>query len=270
MHADEVTKLCAELSLKEEEGPLMSLNTDLKDDGEKILAFRLVGEVLSNKLVNREVFISTILRIWRLVERADIEVIDGNVFFFTFKNVDDRHRVFYGGPWSFDNALLVLEYPTGKGDIKDMKFNKAAFWPWLRATSPDRSGQFRQKKEAAKDGIASPAYDVPGNQTNCGTMVRQLRAGEGEREMVLATNSERSEEVGAEQENINEAHDLGGGGGGGGGGGALTHGKIGIQLAKNLESENPDQNIKVRNSGKCEVNPTSNSTGPGQPDCPLP
>ncbi|KAK2634868.1 hypothetical protein Ddye_029660 [Dipteronia dyeriana] len=98
MNADQVTKLCSTLSLKGRKGPLMSFDRDLKEDGEKQLAFRLVGKALSNNLVNRESFISTVLKIWRLVERVDIEAVDGNIFSFTFKNVEDRRRVFLGGP----------------------------------------------------------------------------------------------------------------------------------------------------------------------------
>ncbi|KAK2640714.1 hypothetical protein Ddye_022477 [Dipteronia dyeriana] len=58
------------------------------------MGFRLAGKLLTNKTVNREAFIS----------------------------------LFPRGPWSFDRALLVLEEPTGKGDIHGMKFNKVAFW----------------------------------------------------------------------------------------------------------------------------------------------
>ncbi|TXG55227.1 hypothetical protein EZV62_020483 [Acer yangbiense] len=54
MDADEVASLCAALSLKEKYGPLMPLQVDLKNKGEKLLALRLVGKILSNKLVNRE------------------------------------------------------------------------------------------------------------------------------------------------------------------------------------------------------------------------
>jgi hypothetical protein len=59
---------------------------------------------------------------------VETEVIAGNIFSFTFNNDNDRRQVIQGGPWSFDKALLVLEEPTGKGDIQQMNFNKATFW----------------------------------------------------------------------------------------------------------------------------------------------
>ncbi|TXG73941.1 hypothetical protein EZV62_002520 [Acer yangbiense] len=110
------------------------MNTDeiaklfLKDDGRKRLAFRLVGKILSNKLVNREAFTTLIPEIWKIKQGVEIEVVDGNVFSFTFKCAEDRRMVLQGGPWRFDKALLVLVEPTERGAIQEISFNKAAFW----------------------------------------------------------------------------------------------------------------------------------------------
>ncbi|TXG70544.1 hypothetical protein EZV62_005479 [Acer yangbiense] len=128
MDAQEIAKLCENLSLKDKVGPLMPLQTGLKDDGEKRLALLLASRIKSNKLVNREAFINLIPRIWRLRYGVDIEVIEGNTFSFTFKDETNRYQVLQGGPWSFDKALPVLEEPTGKGDIREMRFNQVAFW----------------------------------------------------------------------------------------------------------------------------------------------
>ncbi|KAH7566568.1 hypothetical protein JRO89_XS08G0190500 [Xanthoceras sorbifolium] len=40
----------------------------------------------------------------------------------------DRKPVLMGGPWSFDNALRVLEIPTGFGDFAKMQFQWMKFW----------------------------------------------------------------------------------------------------------------------------------------------
>ncbi|KAL5757093.1 hypothetical protein ACOSQ2_021839 [Xanthoceras sorbifolium] len=49
-------------------------------------------------------------------------------FVFYFTNAMDRKRVLEGGPWNFDNALLVLEIPTGFGDLTDMEFRWTPIW----------------------------------------------------------------------------------------------------------------------------------------------
>ena len=33
-----------------------------------------------------------------------------------------------GGPWNFNNDLLVLEEPKGLGDFSKLKFNRVSFW----------------------------------------------------------------------------------------------------------------------------------------------
>ncbi|KAK3224556.1 hypothetical protein Dsin_011581 [Dipteronia sinensis] len=57
----------------------MPLQLGLKDDGEKRLALRLVGKILSNTLVNRDTFIGVIPKIGCTLEEFEIEFIDGNI-----------------------------------------------------------------------------------------------------------------------------------------------------------------------------------------------
>ncbi|KAK2652483.1 hypothetical protein Ddye_012358 [Dipteronia dyeriana] len=128
MSADEVARLCQALYLKDRERPLVPLQMNLRDEGEKKMGFRLLGKLLSNRLTNRDVFINLFPRLWRTVEGFDIEVISGNTFSFTVKNASDRWRVLQGGLWNFNKSLLVLEEPVGKGEIKGMSFSKVAFW----------------------------------------------------------------------------------------------------------------------------------------------
>ncbi|KAK4838037.1 hypothetical protein QYF36_010487 [Acer negundo] len=52
----------------------------------------------------------------------------GNMFTFHFQNEEDCQRVILGGPWNFDDALLVLEKPVWKGLIESLRFNRAEFW----------------------------------------------------------------------------------------------------------------------------------------------
>ena len=63
MDAQEIAKLCENLSLKDKEGLLMPLQEGLRDDGGKRLALRLAGRIKSNKLVNRDALINLIPKI---------------------------------------------------------------------------------------------------------------------------------------------------------------------------------------------------------------
>ncbi|TXG50932.1 hypothetical protein EZV62_023456 [Acer yangbiense] len=40
----------------------------------------------------------------------------------------DRFQVLSGGPWVFDNSLLVLEKSSGLGNVASLAFNRVAFW----------------------------------------------------------------------------------------------------------------------------------------------
>ena len=56
-------KLCANMTLLENKGPMHLLQTDLKKAGFRRLALSLVGKVLTNKMVNRDGFIRLISEI---------------------------------------------------------------------------------------------------------------------------------------------------------------------------------------------------------------
>ncbi|KAK1551390.1 hypothetical protein Q3G72_034768 [Acer saccharum] len=128
MNADEVARLCASMSLKDREGPVRSLQTGLKDAGLKRLANSLVGKVLTTKTVHRDGFRVVLRKIWQTREGVEIEPIIGNIFAFHFNNLDDKRRIMARGPWSFNDALIVMVEPEGKGDVQHMNFNKTEFW----------------------------------------------------------------------------------------------------------------------------------------------
>ncbi|KAK0579501.1 hypothetical protein LWI29_027210 [Acer saccharum] len=67
-------------------------------------------------------------KIWQVRKGMDIESITGNTFTFHFRDAYDLERVFSGGPWNFNNALLAMERPIGKGTIESLKFSQADFW----------------------------------------------------------------------------------------------------------------------------------------------
>ncbi|TXG48431.1 hypothetical protein EZV62_027725 [Acer yangbiense] len=116
------------MSLTKREGPVRRLQGVLKEAGAKKLALCLAGKILSRESINREAFRSLIARIWKVQGGVEIEVISTNIYAFPFQSFDDRKRVFMGGPWSFDGALIVLEEPEGKGAINSLLFNSVDFW----------------------------------------------------------------------------------------------------------------------------------------------
>ncbi|XP_050229355.1 uncharacterized protein LOC126678502 [Mercurialis annua] len=121
--------LCQSLSLSDEEDVVVcDLGAAAREVGEKKIATSLFGKVLSTKRVSRDGFISTIKYVWKTKDPLVIETVGSNLFIFHFGSEADRRRVLMGGPWNYQEYLLVLEAPTGIGDITEAKFNLVPFW----------------------------------------------------------------------------------------------------------------------------------------------
>ncbi|TXG53199.1 hypothetical protein EZV62_022368 [Acer yangbiense] len=117
MSANEIASLCENLSIKDEDGAIHQISEEMGIVGVEDVDHCLVGKVLSGKKVNREAFKSVIEHLWSPFGNVEIEVVGENVFMFFFNNSEDRNRVWGRGPWHFDKCLLVLEKPTGTGEI---------------------------------------------------------------------------------------------------------------------------------------------------------
>ncbi|KAK2662525.1 hypothetical protein Ddye_001099 [Dipteronia dyeriana] len=128
MDTVDISLLCTSLSIHNRDGPVQLLDGNLMNDAKKRLSLKLVGKILSNKMVNRNAFMRVIGKIWQVRHGVDIESIAGNMFSFQFRDEYDLDKVIYGGPWSFDNALIAMEKLKGKGSIDSLNFNWADFW----------------------------------------------------------------------------------------------------------------------------------------------
>ncbi|KAK2639029.1 hypothetical protein Ddye_026824 [Dipteronia dyeriana] len=128
MDTVDISLLCASLSIHNRDGPIQLLDGILMNDAKKRLSLNLVGKILSNKMVNRDAFMRVVGKIWQVRHDVDIESIDGNMFSLQFIDEYDLERVIYGGPWSFDKVLIVMEKPEGKGSIDSLRLNWADFW----------------------------------------------------------------------------------------------------------------------------------------------
>ncbi|TXG69026.1 hypothetical protein EZV62_003961 [Acer yangbiense] len=126
MDQEEISRLCASLFIHSKEEKLWSVRDSLKESAGKKLDLCLVGKVLSTKHVNREAFRAVIPKIWQM--KLEIEVVQDNIFLFYFRNQGDRFRVLAGGPWCFDNGILVLEKLSGTGDIAKVGLTRVVFW----------------------------------------------------------------------------------------------------------------------------------------------
>lgn len=88
----------------------------------------VVGKVLTTKPVNRDGFRRNMKNIWVTSGGMSIESLGTNQFIFHFVHEEDKRRILTGGPWHYDNALILTVEPKGVGEISKIEFRKATFW----------------------------------------------------------------------------------------------------------------------------------------------
>ena len=84
MDLNDISSLCASLSINRHDVPIQLLNENLRIEAKNRLSLCVVGKILSSKRVNREAFMRVIGRIWQVRKGMDIESVTGNIFSLNF------------------------------------------------------------------------------------------------------------------------------------------------------------------------------------------
>ncbi|KAL6176903.1 hypothetical protein ACLB2K_053535 [Fragaria x ananassa] len=70
--------------------------------------YYLCGRILSKKLVVLPSFSATVSNIWGLKENVMFQQEEGEFFLFQLKDIKVKDPVLSGGPWFFNNSMIVL------------------------------------------------------------------------------------------------------------------------------------------------------------------
>ena len=68
----------------------------------------LLGKFLTCRSFNKRAAQGTIKRAWGLENRVQVVEVGANLFQFKFNSELDMNRILKGGPWTFDNQVLLL------------------------------------------------------------------------------------------------------------------------------------------------------------------
>lgn len=99
--------------------------------------FWLVGKLLTSKPYCALSLINKMKNIWKISGEVSISEWKGSDrLLFCFRNEIDRTRVMRGGPWKFDNAMLVLSCTDGGADPCSVQLNTQNFWIRIRGFPP--------------------------------------------------------------------------------------------------------------------------------------
>jgi hypothetical protein len=95
---------------------------------DELLALCLVGSLLSDKPVKFHVMKERLATIWRPGQGVSISAMEENKFLFQFYHLWDMERVFQGGPWLFDNHMLVLKKLSVGDDPLAINLDVVEMW----------------------------------------------------------------------------------------------------------------------------------------------
>lgn len=115
------------LSLVEEEDGGFCIDVEKDDTQSFDLALCLVGRFLTDRPI-RHVMKERMAGVWRPGRKVLVKEIDTGIFVFQFFHKLDIQRIFNGGPWYFDNHILLMER-IQPGDIPNqIPLFHATFW----------------------------------------------------------------------------------------------------------------------------------------------
>lgn len=96
------------LKLTSEEEEEIQVSDEDKTEEIDSYALSLIGRFLTCKPYNRTTAKNMLRRAWGLDKELQISEVGSNLFQFKFQSEYELNRVLWGGPWSFDNQLLML------------------------------------------------------------------------------------------------------------------------------------------------------------------
>lgn len=106
--AEDVIESMVTLKLTSEEEEEIQVSDEDKTEEIDSCALSLIGRFLTCKPYNRTAAKNMLRRAWGLDKELQISEVGSNLFQFKFQSEYELDRVLWGGPWSFDNQLLML------------------------------------------------------------------------------------------------------------------------------------------------------------------
>lgn len=118
-------ELYANLSLEEEDdGGIVVARGEVKPR----TTYVLVRRFLTEKNINFNAMQNVIASLWRLREGMEIHDLGDQIYSFVFFHVLDRQNVLEGGPWTFEQSLLIYHCLQEDEDPRVVKINTMDIW----------------------------------------------------------------------------------------------------------------------------------------------
>ena len=111
------------LSLTEEEGSEYT--------GQKVDTLRgtiIAAKFFTRRVLNMEAIARTFKQLWATKKGFEVKDMGNHVVLFVFSDKTDADKVLLGEPWSYDKYLVSLRRLEKNGAVKDLVFDRTAFW----------------------------------------------------------------------------------------------------------------------------------------------
>lgn len=126
--AEEVIYSLEKMKLTMDEEEVIAISEEGRKEEIDSCLQSLVGKFLTCKPFNRKAAQNTLRKAWGLGDGVQIVEVGANLFQFKFKSEFELERVVRGGPWSFDNQVLMLQRWQPGMTAANVKFESVALW----------------------------------------------------------------------------------------------------------------------------------------------
>lgn len=122
----DMEELYAKLTIEdEEEGGVIIGAGEVQENKEN---FVLVGRFLTEKNINFQAMQNVLASLWRPKEGMEVHDLGNDRYSFVFYHIMDLQKVIEGGPWSFEQNMLVYKQLMEAENPRDIQLNEAAIW----------------------------------------------------------------------------------------------------------------------------------------------
>lgn len=117
----------AEMDIANEENEELALDEGVEEDINRF-DLCLVGRFLTEKNINVRAMKTKLADLWKPAMGINIKDLKPGLFLFQFYHKEDMNWVVSSGPWTFDGALLVLNYIKSGEEPSRVPLFEVDFW----------------------------------------------------------------------------------------------------------------------------------------------
>lgn len=126
--AEEILNRLSNVQLSDEEDDEIVISDEIIQDVVTSCRYSCLGKLLTTKRFNVQFLKDSLRRAWGSPKNLCIMEVGSNLFHFKFESEDQLTKVWNGGPWNFDNRLLVLQKWEPDLSPELVEFKSIEFW----------------------------------------------------------------------------------------------------------------------------------------------